>query len=292
MRIEPRIAPKCGALFYLPLGFAFVLLICSLGCIVVPVPQSESGRTRSEVDQQALKEFTPGKTTFAEVTNRLGVPDAISPDERQMAYRTEKTTGMRLAMIPGQNNGPDRVYTERIYFFEFDERGLLKNSRQTVHKNVTAQWPNHTALQGVSERYRPLVQAENSAYLAPGETAWRVEEQCDWLPGETGSKGLGTLPPTAIPGRLFVTESNLYFYSTAQLANAGPVCKVPFDSITEIRAPGDDWGHPAGLVVFAKTGGPNAFAIHLYDSGFPDSKAVMADFEFIRSKIRTAQPEK
>jgi hypothetical protein len=280
---------KCWTIFCSPLMIVFVLLFFSPGCVDIPMPQSESSRTQSHVDPQVLKEFIMNKTTFAEVTNRLGEPDAISPDERQVAYRTEKITGMRLALIPGQDNGPDPVYTDRFYFFEFDDQGHLKNTRQTIQKNLTTKWPDHTAFQEASERYIPLVQSEYSAYLPAGEPAWRVQE-CDWMPGETGSKGFHAFRPTAIPGRLFITESNLYFFSTAQLANAGPACKVPFDSITEVRAPCNESGRPAGLVVFDKTSGTNAFAL-CYIGG-PKNSPVTADFEFIRSKIQTNQPGK
>ncbi len=290
MRVKWLTIPKPGKMFFLPVGFVLVLLICGAGCVVIPVPPSESGRTRSHLDPQVLKEFAPGKTTFTEVTNRLGVPDAISPDERQVAYRTEKITGTRLSLIPGQDGGPDPVYTDRVYFFEFNEQGLLKDTRQTVQKNLTTEWPEHTPQ--MSEQYRPLVQSEDAAYVPAGESVWRVHDQCDWLPGETGSKGLATPQATAIPGRLFITESNLYFYSATRLANAGPSCKVPFNSITGIHAPVDNLGHRAGLVVLTKTGAPNAFIIYLYNNGSPNSAAVTADLEFIQSKMEPATSEK
>jgi len=292
MTIMQHTAPKCRIISYLPRVLVWGLLICSPGCIIVPTPHSQSGTAQSYVDPQALKEFTPGKTTFMEVTNRLGIPDAIAPDERQVAYRTAETTGARLSLIPGQNGGPSPVYTVRTYFFEFDERGLLVKRWRAIKKNVTTQWPEHTGLQGQSERYTPLVQSEYSAYLAPGESAWRVHEKCDWLPGEAAANGLGSSQRKAIPGRLFITESNLYFYSTAQLANAGPVCKVPFASVTDLHAAQDDLGHVAGLVVFSKNCGTNAFVIHSYISVFPDSESVMTDCEFIHSKIGTGRPEK
>ena len=61
----------------------------SIGCLVIPM-NYDSGAARTNVNDHVQKQFTAGQNLREDVLLTLGEPDAISRDERNLAYRSEK----------------------------------------------------------------------------------------------------------------------------------------------------------------------------------------------------------
>jgi hypothetical protein len=77
---------------------ATLALFALPGCVLpVPVPGVKSGRA---VDETSPAEIAPG-TPFADVLLRLGEPDSVSPDGRQIAYRFSRLWGAVLWAVGG-----------------------------------------------------------------------------------------------------------------------------------------------------------------------------------------------
>ena len=116
---------------------ALVLALGATGCLIIPTPHSDSGYARTNVVQRTQQQFVPGQTTRADVLVALGEPDAVSRDERQLAYRSEKMVALWMLGAASQGGGGatgGTIYKNRFYVFEFDAQGRF----QTVEQ--TAQW--------------------------------------------------------------------------------------------------------------------------------------------------------
>src|SRR5439155_3810016 len=75
------------------------VLLTSLlsGCIVVPLPNRDTGNPRKDLGQPTASRIEPGVATIEDVLLKLGEPGAVSPDERSLACRSQKTAAMGTA---------------------------------------------------------------------------------------------------------------------------------------------------------------------------------------------------
>ena len=84
------------------------------------------------MDTTVPARFQPGKATRAEVILALGEPDAVSANERTLAYRTEKVRA--ILMVGGYGAGAAAPISKDEYLvFDFDARGKLVSSRTSGH---------------------------------------------------------------------------------------------------------------------------------------------------------------
>jgi outer membrane protein assembly factor BamE (lipoprotein component of BamABCDE complex) len=265
-----------GALF---LAFAG----CLTGCLVIPAPPTDSGYARTNLDRHTPEQFTPGMATREDVVLALGEPDAVSWDECQLAYRSEKVVG--FWMFGGYGGGDaGAIYKDHFYFFEFDPRGRF----QTVTKN--SEW---SSVEGMKQpQLNSLVFKSVHSNGAPaiflGDPVRCDDPNSFWLAGVDGYRSKGAKSMVGRPGRLLLTESNLVFLTAFQFANAGPALSFPLASVAEARV--DEWS-ACRLVVRLDTGDVHSFEIHRPGSFWQDKPALQAACDFIQSKIKPTRPE-
>ena len=62
----------------------------------------------------------------------LGEPDAVSSDERQLCYRSEKLVALWV-FVASEYSGPagGAIYRNHFYVFEFDPQGRFQSARRT-----------------------------------------------------------------------------------------------------------------------------------------------------------------
>jgi outer membrane protein assembly factor BamE (lipoprotein component of BamABCDE complex) len=102
----------------------FALAMTSAGCLILPTPEFDSGEARANIKKKTPAQFEPGKTTRAEVILALGEPDAVSPDECSLVYRSEKVCG--LWFVGGYYSGAGgTIERDRYLVAEFDAHGVL-----------------------------------------------------------------------------------------------------------------------------------------------------------------------
>ena len=87
------------------LGLATGLAILTSGCLIIPTPHFDSGRTRSRFDKRSLGQIEPGVTSREQVLVQFGEPDAVSSDRRKIAYRSEKVVAYWFAAGGYQASG-------------------------------------------------------------------------------------------------------------------------------------------------------------------------------------------
>jgi hypothetical protein len=268
-------------------GHATLLLTlagCLTGCLIIPTPHSDSGYARTNVDLHTPEQFTPGVTTRQDIIMALGEPDAVSWDECQMAYRSEKIVG--LWMFGGYGGGDaGTIYKDHFYFFEFDLRGrfqtVTKSSELSLEEGVKQPRLNSLVFKSVHTNGVPAM------FL--GDPVRCEHPKSFWLAGVDGYGSKGAKSMVGRPGLLLLTQSNLIFVTAFQFANAGPALMLPLESVAEVRL--DEWS-ARRLVVRLSTGAVHSFEINRPGSVWQDKPAMQAACDFIQSKIKTTQLEK
>jgi len=251
------------------LTFAAGLGVCATGCLVIPTPEFNSGSARANLGKQTLLRFEPGKTTRTDVMLALGEPDAVSPDERQLAYRSQKICGFWF--VGAYYSGTGGVFEkDRYLVFDFDAEGRLEKTERSVHCLTSA----------------------NVATVLPatatGDYGLRAEEICRrscavWYPHLNGFKDKHWEMVPGFPGQLLFTRSNLVFISQAQFANAPPELAIAYASLQECRV--DNYFLGRRLVVRTQAGESHAFALQQSIGGTPDKQAALAGRDFIQSRV-------
>src|SRR5437867_7154474 len=97
---DRSLVTSAATIFQTPgkLVWAVVLLTSVLsGCIVVPLPNRDTGNPRKDLGQPTSSRIEPGVAAIEDVLLKLGEPDSVSPDERSLAYRSQKTLAMWIA---------------------------------------------------------------------------------------------------------------------------------------------------------------------------------------------------
>jgi hypothetical protein len=272
-----------------PTGFGLALL-CALGlaagttgCLIIPTPHVNSGYARTNINQEVTAQFTPGVTTREDVIARLGEPDAVSPDERQLAYRSEKVVALWIFAAASQGAGGatgGTIYHNRFWSFDFDAQGRLLRIDETGGLGV---------VQGAHE---PDLNRSIPASVAganwPGGPAWRIYPQSMWYEGVDGFKSKGAMSQPGKLGTLIVTESNLCFMTRSQLANAAPQLDLALAAVTDAHV--DRWAFGRRLVVRTAEG-VHSFNLTAPDSFWQDTQGMLDVCAYIRSRTGTLPPE-
>jgi len=158
------------------LVLALVLAVCASGCIIIPIPTPElnSGITRTNIGQNSPQQFALGKTTRGEVVSVLGEPDAISPDELMMGYRSSKIRGIFMVGTVGAASGSP-ITKDSYLVFKFDARGVLQKMESSAH------WMNVVLANSLL----------SSATATNVNLGIRLQNNADWQTGVDGYDSRG-----------------------------------------------------------------------------------------------------
>jgi hypothetical protein len=259
-----NISPALRDYQYL-LSVALLLTVLTSGCIVVPTPEFNSGEARRNITKETPYRFEPGKTTRTDVILALGEPDAVSPDEFKLAYRSCKVRAW--GSFADGSNGP---ITKDIYLvMQFDGNGVFQK------------WESSS---------RWIIPSDAQLMLSPVSTTYqksiRLQNTADWLPDVDGYKDFsywGVPEENRVWGLLILTDTELEFITREQFANTNPELMLSFEEINEV---GTDklFGPPRRLVVRTKAGRSHSFEI--ITGFFYDKEAMQSIIEFLQTKIK------
>jgi hypothetical protein len=267
--------------FWWRLTPALALAFCLTGCVIIPLHR-DSGYARTNVGRHTSEQFVPGQTTREDVIVALGEPDAVSRDERQLAYRSEKVVA--LWIVAGAADGAGgatggTIYRNHFYVFEFDPPGRFQTAGQT------GQWG---MVQGAHE---PELNPAAFSIGSSNGVDVAVSRGGYWLPHVDGFRSKGAKYIIGEPGELVLTESNLVFTAASRFGNAEPALKLPLTSVVKVSV--DKYVFLRRLVVRTDTSAVHSFEI-CRSNGIgtvPDKPAMQAACDFIQSKIKPTRPE-
>ncbi|MBN2514111.1 MAG: hypothetical protein JXB18_14325 [Sedimentisphaerales bacterium] len=251
-----------------------VLIVCVSSCIVIPTPSFDSGNARDNIKKETPFQFDLGKTTRADIILVLGEPDAVSPDELMLVYRSEKIRGIYFVGGAGYTGAAGAIMKDLYLVAEFDAHGLLQRLK------TSSQW---------------LSSADPNEMLPAATTnenwAIKIKKSAYWLNGIDGFKPRGSTEMIGSRGQLLLTDKDLQFVvdvPKAQFANipkTSPDLAVPFNDIAEVNV--DKWGLGRRLVVRTSSGEVHSFNI---TKGLllilTDKEATQSIAEFVQSKIQ------
>lgn len=252
----------------------FALLFVGVaGCIIIPTPGLDSGETRTNIDKHTPEQFTPGRTTRAEVMLALGEPDAVTPDERKLAYRREKIAAIWLAG-GGYGGGAGGSFdTDRYVVAEFDATGRL--------------------LKIAFDRYGlgsldPDKLLDIAAVITNRDASVHFQARANWLAGVKDYKSPGDPSAVWVSGRLVLSATELRFYGRGKFANEPPEFALSYAAMQAVRL---ERFYFCRLLVIDGRGGENhAFRVWGDPAGRSERETVGAAYEFLRSKINPGQP--
>lgn len=262
--------------FHGSLALALAVAVCTPGCLIIPTPEYNTGNARANINKKTPKQFEPGKTTRAEVVMALGEPDAISPDESKLAYRSEKVCG--LWFVGGYYSGTGGTITkDRYLLVEFDAQGVLRKAGQS------STWF------GSEYAGMLLTGSTNSAVsdfsaTTNGEERVVIALRASCFAGVDGYQGKGSATWIGQPGRLLIYGARLEFLSDAELANSGPALTLPYDSIGEVSVAKFFLGRR--LVVRTRAGEVNSFDIYGPKGAALDRPALQRAADFLQARIK------
>jgi len=248
-----------------------LLAVFLSGCIVIPTPEFDSGSARTNITENTPLQFEPGKTTRADIIAALGEPDAVSPDERILAYRSEKIRGWALVI---NDEGP--VFKDLYLMAEFDDQGILQRF------NYSSSWIGTVD----PSKMLPTVTSVDAK-------AVRLQKPAVWLPGVDGYNGWRTFrnwltgnaifteDQKAVHGRLLLTDIDMQFVTYKELANTDPELIIPLETISEVNV--DTWGRLGRLVVRSCTDKVHSFEIQ--KGIYSDMESLQLFAEFLQNKI-------
>lgn len=272
-----------AAQFLWSLIFALALAFCTTGCLIIPTPHKDSGYARINVNKHTPEQFVPGKTARSDVIVALGEPDAVSTDERQLAYRSEKVYGLWIIAAAGEGGGGGTggtIYRNHFWVFEFDAQGLFQKASRTGRWGVVV---------GDEEPVlsHPMPHSGNSNGVPASlvsDQVWRAFPKSYWLVAVDGYQTKGAKYVVGERGQLVLTESDLIFISESQFANAEPAMTLPLALIADVHL--DKYFRARRLVVRTKTGQNHSFQITGARGIMQDKLAMQAACDFIQSKTK------
>jgi len=264
-----------GAKFLWPLALAMALLVCTPGCLILPTPEFNTGNARANINKKTPNQFESGKTTRAEVVMALGEPDAVSPDESKLAYRSEKVCG--LWFVGGYGSAAGGTITkDRCLIAEFDPQGVLVK----VERSAT--------LVGPSQAVRALSQAAPTDSVAKTDaslqTTVRLQKPARWLAGVDGYKPRGAASMLGEAGQLLLTDAELQFISNSQFANAPPALTLAYVTMVEVRV--DKYVFGRRLVVRCHGDEVHSFDVLGPRAMATDKQALLAVAGFLQAQVK------
>lgn len=257
------------------LALATTVMALATGCLLLPTPGLSSADSRTNVGKQPPPQFEPGRTKRAEVILTLGEPDAVSPDESKLAYRSERILAVWIWIYYDVMAGD--FTKDRYLVTEFDPSGTL------VTVKNTSTW--------VGSKHASLLLGYGGGGTEPGGASGGTGTsaqgglmlRCSWLAGVDGFKGRAA-DSLGQTGRLYLGDSRLEFYSDAQFANAEPVLILAYDSLTEVRIAKFLMGRR--LVIRSRTGAPHSFQFYGATGNDPGNAALQAALTFLQARVK------
>jgi hypothetical protein len=259
-----------------PLALAAALAAGTSGCLVIPTPEFDTGQARANINRHTPKQLEPGKTTRAEVVMALGEPDAVSPDESKLAYRSEKVCG--LWFIGGYGaaaGGP--ITRDRYLVAEFDALSVLQKAERTSTW-CGSKYPNkllNSSTNGAAFGFSNVPMDDDRPVM--------ILRASDFA-GVNGYQGKGRATRIGQPGRLLLYRTRLEFLSDAEFANSGSALTLPHDSLGEVRV--EKYFLGRRLVVRTRAGEVHSFDIYGLKGEVPDKAALQTAAEFLRTTIK------
>lgn len=261
------------------LGFGLLLALLAMGlggCLVIPQRHAATGDSRTNITHATSQQFTPGRTTMPELILALGEPDAVSSDELTLVYRLEHRmlVGGGIVAVPfGGTAIGGRLIQEGQYIFDFDKRGILVSTNDTLH----TLWANSGQLSDITffqdgPGLHPILKNKNPPF----------DHDCAvWYQGGDRYSRLKDLFSWGIAGRLVISDSTLYFFPHRNFANAPPALAIALSSVQEVRAAGLLLSRR--LVVKDKAGRINTFQLFTgRDYRYVDKEALKKADDLIR----------
>lgn len=257
------------------LGLALALTVGTSGCIVIPTPEFNSGAARANINKKTPARFEPGTTTREDVILSLGEPDVVSPDERKLAYRSEKVCGFWI-LAGGYSATGGTIEKDRYLVLAFDAQGRLLCAERSAHWFTSA------------DARKVLLEEAGQDSDAADEAMCR-QHRGEWFPHVDGFKQPRDATFMGNPGVFRLAESDLEFITRAQLANAEPALTLPYASLVECRL--DKFFLGRRLVVRTRSGEVHSFVLHGSGGVTQDKRAMLAACDFIHSHIPPSSPE-
>ena len=269
-------APHGFAQFRWPLALAAALAIGTSGCLVIPTPEYNTGKARANINRQTPKQLEPRKTTRAQVVMALGEPDAVSPGESRLAYRSEKVCGLWFVGAYGSGAG-GTITKDRYLVVEFDPQGMLQKAERTStwFGSKYASKLLYSSAQGADLGFPDVTTADER----PAMTL-RASD----FAGVDGYQGKGRATWIGQPGCLLIYRTRLEFLSDAEFANSGPALTLPYDSLGEVRV--EKYFLGRHLVVRTRAGGVHSFDIYGPKGAVQDKQALQTVAEFLQTKVK------
>lgn len=256
------------------LALALVLVILTAGCVIIPIPipETNAGDTRANISQKTPQQFELGKSTRTEIISVLGEPDAVTPDELMMGYRSSKIRGIFVVGTVGAATGGP-ISKDSYLVFEFDPHGVLQKMESSAH------WMNVV----------PANSLLSSSATTNVNLRIRLQNKAHWQAGVDGyhSHGAPVIVILRTQGQLLLTDTELRFISEGQFINGDPALFLPYAEITAVRI--DTNSYLRRLVVHARAGEVHSFDILKPKSARQDKPAMQAACDFIQSKIQPAR---
>jgi len=262
-------------------GFQFAqVCICAVlhaclmsGCIVLPLPNRDTGNARKDLGQPTASRIDPGVASVEDVILELGEPDAVSPDERSIAYRSERAVAMWI-FAGGYSAGGGTIDEVRFLVIEFDEHGIVRGCQAT------------TQVPGIfSPHIKDTPQAViGTAVSSIGDEPVRLSGIGDWFPEYelTAWK----FPPIQRWGRVLLTDSRICYLSHDQLGNSAPLYSLDYQDIAKCtlrHSLSVKW-----LVLHTKQRKPHS--LMLWKTSWTDNKLTTQIASFIQSRIQDSGP--
>lgn len=247
---------------------ALGLLALCAGCIIIPTPEHNSGTARSNLDREIPSRIQPGVSTIEDVVLSLGEPDAVSSDERRLAYRSEKIIAYWMAG-GGYSGGIGVLTRDHYLLFEVDEAGV-----------VTRRDPSATWL--VSTSPEKLLRAGETAGRPPDGGAVRFSATAIWYPHCDGLTFSTAGSPAGL-GELVFTATALEFRDSRQFGNAEPELVLPYAELSGCRIA--QFGFGRHLVVRTKGGVAHTFSLSQAQGVKEGGDALEAVYRFLEAHI-------
>lgn len=281
----------------LAVRLGLLALLCS-GCIVIPTPLHRPDRsTRLNVDRQTVQSVKPGES-LADVLLRLGEPDEVSLDGRQLAYRWERVWAYWF-MGAGNAVAGGPFTRSRALVIDLDEQDRVRSagigadylfSRPATEQVFTTEHGGKKAVEGPSSqkegsglnqfRGEPL-EYHNSVMLYAGFDAATLAGKGFW-------GRLNGPPPSATAGEILLTPTAIHFKKDGTLGTDPPELSLRFKDIAAIEYHRVGFG--AWIVLRHAAAAPGSFDFYSLGAG-PKAK-TKALFEHSMRLWRAAKERK
>lgn len=248
---------------------AFALVVTSAGCLILPTPEFDSGEARANIKKMTPAQFEPGMTTRAEVILALGEPDAVSPDECSLIYRSEKVCG--LWFVGGYYSGAGgTIERDRYLVADFDGRGVLAKFERS------ASWVGSKTPGALLRNPNPT-----TGWTRQPETVVRQSCRGHWYPNVDGYQSAHANAFIGHPGQLILTDTRLCFVTDSQWANAEPALSLAYETLGQVRLAKLGFGRR--VVVRTQSGEVHAFTLYGNNGVFENRPVMEAVREFLES---------